>query len=334
MSSSQGGVNSLLDNENLNANSDFFRGYGEGIDGSWALRTGSLIPSNSEVEDYGWIGTSPQMSLWEGEALMQQLPNYKAALRNKEYLSGIKVSKADLRRDKTGVISQRIVGLGRNASRHWEKFTSDLMLAAETDGSATIDGSNDLSSQAFDGQAFFDTDHVFTGSNYTTAQSNDLSGGVFNVSTETAPTAEEAADIITHMVGQYWSFKDDQGEPINGDARNFMMMVGTVGLWAPLREAASSMSLASGQDNPVAGLRSEGVSIEVVLNPRLSAKTNKVYSFRTDGDIRPFILQEETPIELIEDAGTAFKKDIDFGAWSTRAVGYGLWTSAVLATLS
>lgn len=322
------GVYSVLDDERINGRADFFAGLGMGMDGTWATSVGSVVPSNSETENYNWLGTVPQLSVWEGEALKQQLPNYSATLTNVEYIAALGVNKNDIRRDKTGQIGQRMRGLGRRAATHWESLVSTLILAAES-----ASGS-DISGQAYDGQAFFDTDHSYTGSNYTTNQSNDLSGGVWNVATATAPTADEAAQCVLDMVGNFYALKDDQGEPINGDARNFQIQVGTVALWSPFSQAVGLQNLSSGASNPVSGLSQQGINIDVVLNPRLSASTTKVYGFRTDGDIKPFILQDEVGLSVEEDAGTVTDKEVTIAATATRAAGFGLWQGAMLGTLS
>lgn len=323
-----GGVYSVLDDPRINARADFFAGLGQGIDGSWANTIGTVIPSTTEVERYNWIGTVPQLAEWKGEALLQQLPNYAATLTNQAYQTGLLVDKNDLRRDKTGQIRARIAGLGRRVASHWESLVSTLILNSET-ASGT-----DLSGKAYDGQAFFDTDHSYTGSNYTTNQSNDLSSGVFNISTATAPTPDEAAKIIHEMIGTFYSLKDDQGEPINGDAKSFLFMVGTTSLWTGLSAAASLQNLTSGASNVVQGLKAQGINVTVALNPRLSAKTDKVYAFRTDGPLGAFILQDEVPVAVEEEDPGITKKHVIVSASAVRAAGYGIWQSAVLATLS
>ncbi len=321
----QSGIYSVLDDENINARGDFFRGLGAGIDGSWATSLGSVISSDTEIEDYKWIGTSPQMAIWEGEALLQEMPNYAATLRNDDYLSGLKINKGDIRRDKTGQIRQRIADLGTRVSTHWETLTSTLIANGET-ASGT-----DLSGKAFDDQAFFDTDHTYLGSNFTTNQSNDLSGGVFDVTTATAPTVEESVDAILGMVGNFYTLKDDQGEPINANANSFTLMVGTSALWGPMQAAVSQSNLAGGETNPIAGM-----DITVILNPRLSAKTTKVYMFANvgGGGVGSFILQDEVAVNVGEEDPGRTSKHIEVTAQAVRAAGYAQWQKACVATLS
>jgi phage major head subunit gpT-like protein len=337
MSASQGGIYSVLDDARINGREAFFKSLGETFDGSWAaVLGGTPIESNTEIERYKDLGSVPQMATWEGEPKFQELPVYGGALKNVEFMAGLLVQKADLRRDKVGRIQNRISQLGQRAARHWETLLSTLILASETDGSKTIGGDADLTSQAYDGQAFFDTDHSFTGSNYTTSQSNDLSGGSFDITTATAPTVTEAAAFMTNLIGHFWTLKDDQGEPANGEARNFTVMVGTSALFMPIASAFGLQNLTSGESSRAYGaVKTLGLNIDIRLNPRLSAKTTQVYVFNTDGNgDKPFILQEETPLQIAEDMGTAFAKAIKVGVWGTRNAGFGNWQRAVMATLS
>lgn len=335
MSASNGsGVYRVLDDERINGRADFFAGLGNGFAESYATRLGTVVSSNSESEDYRWIGTAPGMSVWEGEALFAQLPNYAAILRNKQYQSGLRIQKKDIDRDKTGQIRTRISSLGVEASKHWEELLTTLIGNGETASGADSGDLKDISGKAYDGQAFFDTDHSYVGSNFTTNQSNDLSSGVWDVATATAPTADEAAKCVLDMVGNFYGLKSDQGKPINGSLRSFEIVVGTTPLYSAFVQAVGLQNLTSGATNPVTALTGQGLSISVMYEPRLSAKTTKVYGFATGGDINPFILQDEDPVDVMEEDPGMKYKYIEVMAKASRAAGYGLWQRAMLGTLS
>jgi hypothetical protein len=333
-----GGVYRFLDDERINARSLFSQGVDAGIDGSWATRVGTVIQSDSEIEDYADLGAVDQMALWEGEPRFAELPNFRGALRNVEYITGLRIQKADIRRDKVGKIAPRVSDLGVRASQHWEKLASDLILAAETDGSATIGGLSDLSSQSYDGQAFFDTDHSFTGATFSASQSNDLAAAAYsslNTASATAPTPDEASAIVTDLLGHFWTLKDSAGEPANASARNFLIMVGTNQLFSPISSAIGLQTLSAGSQSRAFGaIQTLGLNVELVLNPRLSANTSKVYVFRTDENRSPFILQEEVPVQLVERPDDPFRKHIEVAAWAGRSAGFADWTKALVATLS
>lgn len=317
-------INTFLDNANLQRS--FFTGLGVGIDGSWGAQVSYLNPdSTREIESYDGLGTVPQMTEWNGELGADELKKYSWTITNQEYASAIRLFKQDLRRDKTGQIQDRVNALGVRAGTHWESLVSTLLL----NGEATA---------CYDSQFFFDTDHAESGSN----QTNDLGATEVpssNVATATAPTPDEAANILTEMVGHAYTITDDQGEPFNADARNWTIMVGTSQLFAGFAQALSSENLSSGASNGLMGVVSGlNLNLNIILNSRLSASTTKVYMLASGMGVQsPFILQEEKPLEFgineadINDRSKKYVRAIVDG---TRAAGYGDWKRAFLCTLT
>lgn len=326
------GIYSVLDDERINGRSEFFQAYDNGIAGSWASSMYTPIDSNSEIENYNWLGTSPKVSEWVSEFKYSQVPNYNATLRNRDWQSGLEIGKGDLRRDKTGQVLRLISQLGDAASRHPEEIFSDMLLVSETASG------DDLYTKAWDGQAFFDTDHSYANSNFTTDQTNDLTNSevsALNVTTAASPTADEMAAILVGMVTHFYTLKDDQARPINGGLRNFTVMVGTGDLASAAAQAVSRDNLTSGATNPVVGLRSMGVGgLNVVLNPYLSSLTTKVFIMSGDGALRPFIRQEEVGLSVWEKMPEEDEKTIKVGTNSTHGYGFARWQSAVIGTLS
>lgn len=330
--STDSGIYSVLDDERINGRSEFFQAYGMGIEGSWASTMYTGIDSSSEIENYNWLGTAPKMSEWVSEFKYSQVPNYNATLRNRDWQSGLDVPKGDIRRDKTGQIRSLIAQLGDAAARHPEETYSDMLLTSET-ASGT-----DLYGKAWDGQAFFDTDHTYANSKFTTNQTNDLTAtevAGLNVATATAPTADEMADILVGMITHFWTLKDDQGRSINGGLRNYTVMAGTGPIAAAAAQAIGRETLTSGETNPVVGLRQMGIgSLNVVLNPELSSLTTKIFIMSPDGPLRPFIRQEEVGLELFEKNPGPDAKNVLVGTKATAGYGFARWQSAVIGTLS
>ena len=60
-----------------------------------------------------------------------------------------------------------------------------------------------------------------------------------NVATATAPTPYEMALAILGVIQWFYTLLDDQGEPINGEARNFLAMV-PVPFWGAAVAAMTS----------------------------------------------------------------------------------------------
>jgi phage major head subunit gpT-like protein len=78
-----------------------------------------------------------------------------------------------------------------------------------------------------------------------------------------------------------------------------------------------------------------GFTYELAVNPRLSW-TTKFAVFRTDGQTKPFIRQEEQGIQvdaIAEGSELEFKENKHhYGVKAVRNVGYGYWQHACLVT--
>jgi phage major head subunit gpT-like protein len=304
----------------------FYQTLEAGFAGSWASRVGMLVQSNQESEEYKWLGMSPALREWIDGRQAKGLRAIGYTIKNKTFEATLAIALDDLRRDKTGQILIRVDEMADRANQHWEKLVSDLI----SGGAATT---------CYDGQYFFDTDHSEGDSG---TQKNSLTASevaALNVGTATAPTAAEMAEALLGVIGYLYGFKDDQGEPINGEARSFLAMV-PVPFWGPAVTAVSANLLnkaAGSLDNPLQGVIRQGINIDVVANPRL-AWTTQFAVFRTDGRAKPFILQEEegvTVSALAEGSEEEFKNDRHlYGVKAIRNAGYGLWQHAALATLS
>jgi len=290
---------------------------------AWVDATAMLIPSNQEVETYAALGMSPMMREWIGGRDAKKLRESDYQIRNKTFEATLEIMVDDLRRDKTGQLDVRISELARRAQGHWAKILSDLLLVA---------GSTDC----WDGQYFFDDDHSFGDSG---TQKNLLAVGEvpkLGVTAPTAPTVAEMIDAILGVIGYMLTYKDDQGEPMNEDAREFLIMVGTPQLWGPLMGALGQAVIASGVTNVLGTL--EEFKIRGSFNPRLSAYTDDMIVFRTDSDVKPLIRQEEVPIEvaaIAEGSELEFTDNVhQYGLKAVRNVGFGFWQMASFSTFS
>ena len=290
---------------------------------AWVEATSMLIPSTQEVETYAALGQVPGMREWIGGREAKKLLESDYQIRNKTFESTLEVSVDDLRRAKTGQLDIRISELTRRANGHWAKLLSDLLLIA----GETV---------CWDGQYYFDDDHSEGDSG---TQKNLLTATEvpkLNVGTATAPTVAEMIDAILGVIGYMLTYKDDQGEPLNEDAREFLIMVGTPQLWAPLMGALGQAVIASGVTNVLGTL--EEFRIRGSFNPRLSAKTANMIVFRTDSDVKPLIRQEEVPVEvaaIAEGSELEFENNVHhYGVKAVRNVGFGFWQMASYSTFS
>lgn len=289
---------------------------------SWTNSIAMDIASNQSSETYAWLGASPAMREWLGGRLAKTLRENPYTLANKVYESTLMVDVDDLRRDKTGQLNVRIGEQVDRAANH----TAQLLSAAIND--------NGL---CYDGQNFFDTDHLEGDS---TTQSNLLTVSDFAnlaVVAAAAPTPDEMSRIVLDLISHFYTLKDDQGEPINENAKNFVFMV-PINYWASALSAVTSNNLSTGngvRDNLLVG--NAAMNIELVPNSRLD-ETDEVFLFRSDGRAKPFINQIELPLQIsaiAEGTEEEFKNNRHlYGIKSIRGLGYGYWQQAIKATIS
>lgn len=302
---------------------EYVRRLSQDVGGGWIPLVANEFRSDQPSEDYAFLGAVPTMREWKGERKVKELRDDKFTIVNSHFESTIEFKKKDMRRDKTGQIDLRIAEHVQRAQSHMASLLSTLILNGKTN-------------TCYDGQFFFDTDHPNNGTAGGT-QSNKINADissypVSNTGTTTLPSPEEANYAINEAINQIASFVDDQGEPMNEDAQNFVVM-------CPLSLASS---LRTGVTNPRGtGLAEfdsyQGNNIQVIANQRLSSWTSEFIVMRSDAAIKSLIIQRETDINiaaLAEGSDFEFHNDAwQFGLDYWCNVGYGYWQDACHVTL-
>ncbi len=290
----------------------------------WIGGVTNYFTSDQSSETYVWLGQSPQMREWIGGRNAKGFAENKITIENKHFEATVEFLRKDVRRDKTGQVKVRINDLADRTNSHWNMLVSALIL-------------NGASTACYDNQYFFDTDHSEGDSG---TQSNSISVDISALPTQvhgttTAPSVEEMQQAVLQGIAQIISFKDDQGEPMNENAAEFLVMVPT-SLYLTAEAATKNAVLTSNAINLIPNL--EGIKIGVAMNARLNSWTDKFVIFRLDGSVKPIIRQEEAPVQLKAKAeGSEYEFDNDawqFGVDTWRNVGYGYWQGAVLVTLT
>lgn len=291
---------------------------------AWLNAVSMLFTSNQDSETYHWLGQSPAMREWVGGRNAKGFRDNSITIDNLHYEATLEVLVRELRRDKTGQVMTRIRELALRTNSHWASLISTLIV-------------NGPSTACYDGEFFFDTDHS-EGSSGT--QSNDISVDISALpvsvnGTVTAPSTEEMQLSIVEGITQIMGFLDDQGEPMNENAQNFLVMTPT-SLYIP-----ASTAIQMPRETGVSAQKVPGnLNVSVVANPRLDANswTDEFVVFRMDGGVKPFIRQQETPVMLKAKAeGSEFEFDNDahqYGVDAWRNVGYGYWQHACLVTMT
>lgn len=297
------------------------------FDKSWPAKIGMRFDSDQESETYKWLGMIPGVRELQGQKLVKGLRENGLTIANKIYELTLGISVDDLRRDKTGQIMVRVQEMADRFNQHWAKLLTTLI----------ENGDGSTNGNAYDGQYFFDTDHS-TGDSGT--QKNLLTASevpALDVATASNPTQAEMALAVLGVISYMLGIKDDQGEPVNAEARSFLVYT-PVNLYGAAVQAASQANLLAANGtaipNPIAGA---GFKLDVACNPR-STWTDKFCVFRTDGRTKPFILQEEKKVQMSvlgEGSDHEFKnREHLYSGEAIRNVGYGMWEQAARATLS
>lgn len=292
---------------------------------AWLNAVSNLFNSDQASETYNFLGQSPAMREWVGGRQAKGFSGQGLTIVNKHYEATIEVAKRDARRDKTSQIEARIQEFADRATTHWASLVSTAILA----GTSTV---------CYDGQYYFDTDHVEGKSG---TQSNSISVDISTLpatvhgAAATAPSVEEMQQAILQGITQILGFKDDQGEPMNENARTFMVMVAP-SLYFTAVAATSGLATAALQNNLNPNILAN-LSVSVAMNTRVAAWTDKFAIFRADSPIKGLIRQNEQEVELKAKAeGSEFEFDNDawqFGIDGWRGVGYGYWQRACLVTM-
>jgi phage major head subunit gpT-like protein len=302
----------------------FYGAYEDTFAGSYADQLGMVCPSNSAQETYGFLGANPAMREWIGERQAQVLNKKQYTITNKSYEASMEIAQSDLQREKTGLLQRRMSTFASDAGAdHWQQLLVDLINA---------------NGACYDGISFFSASHVFGDSG---TQVNELGATQVpssNVAVTTAPTPTEFANCLLEAIGFMMTYKNDKGRLINGQARKFLIQVSTQQLFSAAVQATTGGMLSTNVANPLNGMMSKGYSFEVQMEPRITSATDKFNLYRTDGGMKPFILQDEKAVETdILGPGSDHwfrRKAYLLGVDARRAVGYGLWEYASRITLT
>ncbi len=286
---------------------------------SWIDRVAMRMSSDQAIETYAWLGSSPAMREFIAGRQPAELKENSFQISNKDYETSLKVLLKDMRRDKLGMIQMRVNQLADRAMDHPAKLLSNLLVAGEA-------------TTCYDGQYFFDTDHS-DGDSGTLSNSITYNSTAASVPT-TAPTTDVMGEAILKSIQQMYGFKDDKGEPINQSARDFTVMVPTPFMGVALK--ATTAILGTGGVSATLPSLSQYFNITVVPNARLNSWTTKFVTLRTDEAAKPFILQEEGPMDVMAlGEGSEYaqlNKECLFGIDWSGNVGYAWWQHACLTT--
>src|SRR3990167_2632495 len=129
----------------------------------------TFIQSNSDLEDYAWLGQVPAMTEFVDEVRFDTFTDEGGGgaspqrtylrLTNKKFTIGLEINRYNLADEKTGGLRQRVNDMVARALDHCEKQLVDALTQGDTAADPDAGGG-----YAYDGVVFFSATHTARGS--------------------------------------------------------------------------------------------------------------------------------------------------------------------------
>jgi phage major head subunit gpT-like protein len=104
------------------------------------------VPSSTKEQTYGWMGKLPRIREWVGPRVIQNISESSYAIKEKPFELTVGVDRDDIETDNLGIYSTLFEAMGEATIMDPEQLIWDLLKAGFT-------------TNCYDGQFFFDTDH-------------------------------------------------------------------------------------------------------------------------------------------------------------------------------
>lgn len=123
-------------------------------------RIATTVPSTTGANEYGWLGQLPSMRKWLGDRVINGIAGHGYTITNESFEQTIGVPRPALEDDQYGVYTPLVTEMGRATAAHPDELVFGLLAKG-------------ASTECYDGQYFFDTDHpVIAANGSTESQSN------------------------------------------------------------------------------------------------------------------------------------------------------------------
>ncbi|SOD42324.1 Mu-like prophage major head subunit gpT family protein [Nitrosovibrio sp. Nv4] len=258
------------------------------------------VTSTTGQNDYAWLSKFPKMRKWIGDKAVKSLEAFKYTVVNDDFEATVEVDRNDIEDDNLGIYGPQAQMAGESAAQLPDEIVMDLV-------------NNGFTNLCFDGQYFFDTDHVVAGASVSNK-------GTKALSIATLALAQASYGAYRTAMKK---FKDDEGRPLNVNPN--ILLVGP-----SLEDTANALMtvdrLEDGKPNPYKG------TATVVVDARITSDT-AWYLLDTTKAVKPFIYQERKAPVFVEQTASESddvfnRKKFKFGAEARAAGGYGFWQLA------
>lgn len=134
----------LLKTQGITHLGSFQRGLGRAP--TEHLAVAMVVRSSTGANEYGWLGKFPSVREWLGPRVVQNLKGFGYTIKNRDWELTIAVDRNDVEDDNTGLYAPMFEEMGQSTSAKACQLVFDLL-------------KNGFTTQCYDGQFFFDTDH-------------------------------------------------------------------------------------------------------------------------------------------------------------------------------
>jgi phage major head subunit gpT-like protein len=272
------------------------------------------VPSTSEQENYAWLNDVEGMKEFLGERIFKELRATTYQIRNKTWEQSVGLDRHKVADDNYGMYTPVAQKTAQKGARHPDALLVDLIVNAETN-------------VCYDGQFFFDTDHVEGDSG---TQSNLLD---FEVVDNTNVTAAEFKKAFHNALLQMFTFKTDTGDLIVDPlAAGFEDDSLKILVPLPLYEVAdAAMTNLLGEGGGTFHRLRMAEVLPVTPMGSVMGGSDTLFDLIYTGDvIKPYIFQDRSPLVYqTKGSNDIESKLIKLMGESRYNMGYGLWQHAV-----
>ncbi|MCX7204747.1 MAG: Mu-like prophage major head subunit gpT family protein [Proteobacteria bacterium] len=259
-----------------------------------------LVPSTSGLNDYKWLSTFPRMQKWIGEKAVKSLAASSYTITNDDWEATVEVDRNHIEDDNLGIYKPQAEMAGFSAKQLPDEIVYELV-------------NKGFVNFCYDGQYFFDVDHVVNNQTVSNKGTKKLSCVSFAAAQASYGFARTAMKKL----------KDDEGRPLN-ISPNILLV--PAALEDIARAILSNDKLEDGKPNPYKG------TAELVVDGRLTSD-DAWFLLDTTKPVKPFIYQERKKPVFVEQtdpqADDVFmRRKFKFGAEARASGGYGFWQLA------
>lgn len=279
---------------------------------AWWDQLAMSVPSDTELETYGWMDRIPAMRQWVGPRIVQNAPIRSRSVTNLDWELTESIPRNKFLDDKLGLYAPIAKNMGWQAKKLYDQQLASLIQANPV---------------GFDGLAFFSASHLTNIDDAgSTTQSNVITGCPLTPSNYSLARAR--------MRG----FKGRDGQPMG--SRPSLLVVPP-----SLEEAARNIlfgdmiapALFGGQTQVGGNSNILKSSAQLLVIDELENQPTVWYLFDNSGMIKPFLVQERQAPNFVylnnpTDPNVFFAKQFIFGVDARAAFDVTLWFKAVRCT--